>query len=83
MAASPAAVAPQLARKAYRRREVCELYGVSLHMVDRMIRSGVIRTRRIGERALLLSAVDVEREFGFGDLQVKTETLVELRDLLA
>ncbi len=83
MALSLATTIPHLARKAYRRREVCELYGVSFHMVDRMIQRGVIRTRRIGQRALLLNAEDVEREFGFGESEVRTETLVELRDLLA
>ena len=76
-------MAPQPARKAYRRREVCELYGVSMHMLDRMIRDGVIRTRRIGERVLLLNAVDVDREFGFGEPEVDLETMLEIQDLLA
>ena len=80
---SSASVAPQMSRKAYRRREVCELYGVSIHMVDQMIRDGVIRTRRIGERVILLNAADIEREFGFGEPQVDLETMIELRDILS
>ena len=70
-------------RKAYRRREVCELFGVSLRLVDRLIRDRKIRSRRIGKRVLLLDAGDVEREFGFEEPEVRAETLVELRDLLA
>lgn len=70
-------------RRAYRRREVCELYGVSLHMVDRLIRDRKIQTRRIGERVLLLSAQDVEREFGVDeDIEISAETLRELEGLL-
>ena len=48
--AVPAEITPT--KRAYRRREVCELYGVSLHMVDRLIRDRKIQTRRIGERVL-------------------------------
>ncbi len=70
-------------RRAYRRREVCELYGVSLYMIDQMTRRGRIRSRRIGERVVLLNAKDVEREFGLGEPEIRAETIAELRDLLA
>ena len=44
-------------------------------MVDRMVREGRIRSRRIGKRVLLLNAADVERE-----LAVEEDREVETRN---
>ncbi len=69
-------------RKAYRRTEVRDIYGASLHSIDRAIREGLIRTKRFG-RCVFLHALDVDRVFGFEELsEISMETLVELADLL-
>ena len=69
-------------RKAYRRSEVRDMYGASLHSIDRAIREGLIRTKRFG-RCVFLHALDVDRVFGFEEAsEISMETLVELGDLL-
>ena len=69
-------------RKAYRRSEVRDLYGASIHSIDRAIREGLIRTKRFG-RCVFLHVQDVDRVFGFEDAsEISLETLVELADLL-
>ena len=50
--------------RSLRRVAVREMYGVSLSVIDRLVRAGDIRSRRVGV-ALLLNAEDVEREFGW------------------
>jgi hypothetical protein len=70
-------------RKAYRRAEVREIYGASLHSIDRATREGLIRTRHFG-RCVFLHARDVDRVFGFEEAsEISMETLVELGDLLS
>ena len=69
-------------RRAYRRSEVRDIYGASLHSIDRAIREGLIRTKRFGH-CVFLHALDVDRVFGFDELsEISMETLVELGDLL-
>ncbi len=50
--------------RSLRRVDVRERYGVSLSTIDRIVKAGAIRSRRVG-CALLLNAEDVEREFGW------------------
>ncbi len=70
-------------RKAYRRSEVRNIYGASIHSIDRAIREGLIRTRHFG-RCVFLHAQDVDRVFGFEEVsEISMETLVELGDLLS
>ena len=70
-------------RKAYRRTEVREIYGASLHSIDRATREGLIRTRHFG-RCVFLHAQDVGRVFGFEEAsETSMETLEELGDLLS
>jgi hypothetical protein len=72
-----------LLRKAYRRAEVREIYGASLHSIDRATREGLIRTRHFG-RCVFLHAQDVDRVFGFEEAgEISMETLEELGDLLS
>ena len=77
----PAEIMP--AKRAYRRREVCRMYSVSLRLVDGLVRSGKVRTRRVGKRTLLLCAEDVERELSFDVPEIDPETQHRLRRLLA
>ncbi len=73
----------QVDRKAYRRGEVRDVYGASLHSIDRAIREGLIRTNHFG-RCVFLRAEDVERVFGFEETsEISMETLVELEDFLS
>ena len=73
----------QVDRKAYRRGEVRDAYGASLHSIDRAIREGLIRTNHFG-RCVFLHAQDVERVFGFEEAgKISMETLVELEEFLS
>ena len=73
----------QVDRKAYRRAEVREVYGASMHSIDRAIREGLIRTKSFG-RCVFLNAKDVDRLFGFDkEVEISIETLEELKDFLA
>ncbi len=70
-------------RKTYRRSEVRDIYGASIHSIDRAIREGLIRTKHFG-RCVFLHAQDVDRVFGFEEAsEISMETLVELGDLLS
>ncbi len=73
-------------RHAYRRTDVRDLFGASLHAIDRAIREGRVRVNRYG-RGVYLHPGDVERTFGFPSdgekLQVSAESLAEMEDLLA
>ncbi len=42
----PVVVTSDAPRRAYRRREVCEVFGASLSTVDKAIRDGRIRVKR-------------------------------------
>ena len=79
--------APTPAKRAYRRREVHELYGASFHAIDRAIREGHVKTKRYG-RSVFLSVSDVERLFcpceePTAATRVSQETLDELGELLS
>ncbi len=69
-------------RRAYRRREVCEVFGASLSTVDKAIREGRIRVKREG-RGVYLAAPDVERLFNpTAPVEIRPEDVADLRGLL-
>jgi len=60
------------------------MYGVSLSVIDRLVRAGDIRSRRVGV-ALLLNAEDCEREFGWPDearMEPTARDMAEMRELV-
>ena len=70
-------------RRALRRCEVRDQYGASLYVIDAAIRRGHIRTKHYGT-CVFLDPADCERLFGFGaGVEISSETLDELGDLLA
>ena len=52
-------------RRAYRRFEVRAAFGASLAAIDREVRAGRIRKKKVGG-AVYLHAKDVDAVFGFG-----------------
>ena len=54
------------AKRAYGYREASEVYSVGETELRRAVSAGLVRTRRKGKRGVLLSADDLEREYGFG-----------------
>ncbi len=54
-----------LVKRAYSYREASEAYSVGETELRRAIKAGLVRTRRKGKRGILLSADDLEREYGF------------------
>ncbi len=72
-------------RRAYRRREVCELFGASYSLVDRLIRERTIRSMKVG-RGVFLNARDVERLFLGEEPEdsrpVSAEVMAQARELV-
>jgi len=86
-AKAPVSASPPTAahsRGAYRRTEVRDLYGASLHAIDAAVRSGEIRANKRG-RTVFLHPADVERIFGFDEppMEVSQESVAEMEDFLA
>ena len=48
-------------RAAYRRPEAAKILGISISLMDKMIRMGQVRTIRVGERGVLISRAEIER----------------------
>lgn len=48
-------------RAAYRRPEAARILGISISLMDKMIRMGQVRTIRVGERGVLISRAEIER----------------------
>lgn len=48
-------------RAAYRRPEAANILGISISLMDKMIRMGQVRTIRVGERGVLISRAEIER----------------------
>jgi hypothetical protein len=70
--------------RALRRAMVRDLYGVSLSTVDRRVKNGEIRTRRVGS-ALLLKADDCEQAFGWPEdakVEPSPRSIAEMRKLV-
>ena len=70
--------------RSLRRVAVRELYGVSLSTIDRFVKAGKIRSRRVGV-ALLLNAEDCERELGWPEdspVEPSARSLAEMRELV-
>ena len=77
------AVTSNAPRRAYRRREVCEIYGASLSAVDKAIRDGLIRTKRAAG-CVYLAAQDVERLYDpLAPVEIRPEDIDDLRGLLS
>ena len=61
------------------------MYGVSLSTVDRAVRAGEIRSKRVG-RVLLLKADDCERAWGWPDeaeIEPTDRDVVEVLEFMA
>lgn len=70
--------------RALRRSMVHEIYGVSMSTIDRHVKNGQIRTRRVG-KALLLKADDCEKAFGWPEdskVEPSPRSIAEMRKLV-
>lgn len=70
--------------RSLRRVAVRDLYGVSLSTIDRLVKAGTIRSRRVGV-ALLLSTEDCERELGWPEdspVEPSARSLAEMKELV-
>ena len=70
--------------RSLRRLAVHDMYGVSLSTIDRLVKAGAIRSRRVGV-ALLLNADDCERELGWPEdspVEPSARSLAEMRELV-
>ena len=71
-------------RRALRRCIVRDVYNVSLSMIDRLVKKGEIRSRRVGS-ALLLNAEDCETSFGWpkdAKVEPSPRSIAEMRELV-
>ena len=78
------AASANIERRSLRRVAVRELYGVSLSTIDRLVKKGEIRSRRVGS-ALLLNAEDCERAFGWPEdepVEPSAREMAEMRELV-
>ena len=74
---------PETHKRAYRRQEVCAVFGASLSTVDKAIREGRIRVKREG-RGVYLAAQDVERLFNpAAPAEIRPEDVADLCGLLS
>jgi predicted site-specific integrase-resolvase len=70
--------------RALRRHMVHEIYGVSMSTIDRHVKNGQIRTRRVG-KALLLKADVCEKAFGWPEdakVEPTARDMAEMRELV-
>ncbi len=78
-----AIVTPEARKRAYRRREVCEVFGASLSTVDKAIHEGRIRVKREGQ-SVYLAAQDVERLFNpAAPAEIRPEDVADLCGFLS
>ena len=71
-------------RRSLRRVAVREMYGLSLSTIDRLVKVGEIRSRRVGG-SLLLNASDCEKAFGWPDdsaVEPSPRDMAEMRKLV-
>jgi len=70
--------------RSLRRVAVRDLYGVSLSTIDRLVKAGTIRSRRVG-CAVLLKAEDCEKAFGWpedAEVEPSARDLAEMAKLV-
>lgn len=78
MGVSAAAATP----RAMRRATAARRYDVSLSTIDRAVRAGRIRTRKVGH-ARLLNADDLEQAFGWPDVEPDAEAIRFAQELVS
>ena len=74
--------AANIERRSMRRCQVVKTYGVSLSTIDRTVRDGLIRVRKVG-KATLLNAEDCESAFGWPDTEPTAQDVADIGELMS